>query len=108
MAVMRLDWAGFYYSNLCNPRKRLLMHSGESLILERLLAYLREGGLVQTSGRQCTDATHILGVVKQISSDLRCPPEVIQLARSWLEQYHDVNEPERNTAARQGEGKVHP
>lgn len=74
MAVMRLDckyalrqrleWTGFHYSDLCDFRKRLLKHSGESLIFERLLAYLRERGLVQASGRQRTDATHILGAVK--------------------------------------------
>ncbi len=61
MAVMRLDWkyalrqpldwTGFHYSDLCNFRKRLLEHSGESVIFERLLAYLRERGLVRAGGR---------------------------------------------------------
>jgi transposase len=63
----RLDWTGFHYSDLSNFRKRLLAHGGESLIFERLLAYLRERDLVQAGGRQRTDATPILGAVKPMA-----------------------------------------
>jgi transposase len=93
MAVMRLDWkyalrqhldwTGFHYSDLCNFRRRLLEHGGESLIFERLLAYLRERGVVQAGGRQRTDATHILGAVKQMS-DMEVMREAVRLALSAL------------------------
>jgi transposase len=61
----------------------LLAHGGESLIFERVLAYLRERGLVQASGRQRTDATHILGAVKQMS-DVEVMRESVRLALSAL------------------------
>jgi transposase len=93
MAVMRLDWkyalrqpldwTGFHYSDLCNFRKRLVAHGGESLIFERLLAYLRKRGLVQAGGRQRTDATHILGAVKQMS-DVEVMREAVRMALSAL------------------------
>jgi transposase len=93
MAVMRmdwkyalrqpLDWAGFHFSDLCNFRKRLLAHGQESLIFEQVLAYLRERGLVSGGGRQRTDATHILGAVKQMS-DAEVVREAVRLAISAL------------------------
>ena len=93
MAVMRLDWKyalrqhldwpGFHYSDLCNFRKRLMDHGGDSLVFERLLAYLRDRGLVKAGGRQRTDATHILGAVKQIS-DVEVMREAVRVSLSAL------------------------
>jgi transposase len=74
-----LDWTGFHYSDLCNFRKRLLEHGHESLIFEQLLVYLREQGLVGADGKQRTDATHIIGAVKQMS-DVEVVREGIRLA----------------------------
>jgi len=93
MAVMRmdwkyalrqpLDWSGFHYSDLCNFRKRLVEHGQESMVFERLLEYLRERGLVRAGGKQRTDATHILGAVKQMA-DVEVVREGMRLAISEL------------------------
>ncbi len=89
MAVMRLDWkyalrqplswGGFHYSDLCNFRKRLLAHGQEAVLFEGLLAYLKQRGLVSAGGRQRTDATHIIGAVKQMS-DVEVVREAVRLA----------------------------
>ena len=77
MAVMRLDWKyalrvavngeGFHYSDLCNFRKRLLLHGREGVVFERVVAYLRERGYVKAGGKQRTDSTHIVGQVIDLS-----------------------------------------
>jgi len=77
MAVMRLDWKyalrqevswpGFHYSDLCNFRKRLLVHGRDGVVFESILAYLRERGYVKAGGKQRTDSTHIVGQVMALS-----------------------------------------
>jgi transposase len=77
MAVMRLDWKyalrqavnweGFHYSDVCNFRKRVLVHGREGVVFERVLAYLRERGYVTAGGKQRTDSTHIIGAVSEPS-----------------------------------------
>jgi transposase len=74
---------------LCNFRKRLLEHGGESLVFERLLAHLRERGLVQARGCQRTDATHILGAVKQMS-DVEALREAVPII-AWTSTAFLVN-----------------
>ena len=77
MAVMRLDWKyalrqtvtweGFHYSDLCNFRKRLLLHGQEGAVFEKVLTYLRVRGYVKAGGKQRTDSTHIVGAVMRLS-----------------------------------------
>lgn len=77
MAVTRLDWkyavrqgltwTGFDYSDLCHFRQRLLAVGAEQMMFEQLLKYLREEGSVKRSGKQRTDATHVLGQVAWLS-----------------------------------------
>ncbi len=76
MCKVRLDWqyalrqppgwAGFDYSSLCNFRKRLYAHGQENVIFEQVLSYLQGLGYLK-SGRQRTDATHVLGAVERLN-----------------------------------------
>lgn len=77
MAVTRLDWKyalrqgltwlGFNYSDLCYFRQRLLAVGAEQMMFEHLLTYLREEGYIKRSGKQRSDATHVLGQVAWLS-----------------------------------------
>lgn len=61
----------------------LLEQGQEHFVFEQMLAYLRGRGLVSAGGRQRTDATHILGAVKQLS-DVEVTREAVRLAISAL------------------------
>src|SRR3954470_6948837 len=73
----RIDWkyalglalndAGFHYSVLCEFRARLLEGSLEDLLLEALLTACRTQGLLRRRGRQRTDSTHVLGVLRLLT-----------------------------------------
>ena len=73
----RLDWkyalhlpledGGFHYADLCNFRKRLLVHGKESLLFEELLKQIESLGFLKKRGSQRTDSTHVLAVVQQLS-----------------------------------------
>lgn len=62
-----LDDGGFHYSDLCNFRKRLLLHGKESLLFEELLKEIEALGFLKKRGAQRTDSTHVLAVVRQLS-----------------------------------------
>jgi len=62
-----LDDGGFHYADLCNFRKRLLLHGKESLIFEELLKKIEALGFLKKRGSQRTDSTHVLAVVRQLS-----------------------------------------
>ncbi len=78
-----LDWRGFHYSDLSNFRQRLLENERESVVFERLLAYLREQGYVRGRGKQRTDATKVLGLVAHLSR-LELVWETIRMALGAL------------------------
>src|ERR1051326_6925434 len=93
LAVMRLDWKyalrqdvswnGFHYSDLCNFRKRLLVHGREGVVFERIVTYLRERGYVKAGGKVRTDSTHIVGQVMDLSR-LEVVWEAIRVALNAL------------------------
>lgn len=77
MAVVRMDWKyalrqsltwdGLHYSDLCNFRKRLQAHERGPELLEQVVAYLVKQGFIKSKSKQRTDATHMLGLVEDLS-----------------------------------------
>jgi transposase len=73
----KLDWKyclgleladpGFDFSVLSGFRERLLAGGAERVVFDRLLAQLRELGLVGAGGRQRTDSTHVLGRIRDLN-----------------------------------------
>jgi transposase len=73
----RIDWKyalsleltdpGFDHTVLSEFRSRLLSGAAEQLLLDTLLARLRERGLLSARGRQRTDSTHVLAVVRALN-----------------------------------------
>ena len=109
----RIDWKytlgleltdpGFHYSVLSEFRTRLLQGGLEQQLLDALLAVCRERDWLKARGRQRTDSTHVVGVVRQLNglelvgetlrSGLEClavaAPEWLrsQVAVDWFERY---------------------
>ena len=86
-----LDDAGFHYSVLCEFRARLLDGSLDHLLLEALLAACRTQGLLRRRGRQRTDSTHVLGVLRllnrleQVAETMRAALNALaDAAPDWL------------------------
>ena len=82
---------GFDYSLLCEFRTRLREGAAEFLLLETLLRYCREHGLLRPRGRQRTDATHVLAAVRALNrlemlgETLRHTLDVLaEVAPDWL------------------------
>jgi transposase len=73
----RIDWKyalgleltdpGFDYSVLSEFRTRLIAGGVEHLLLETMLMYLQERGLLQGRGKQRTDSTHILAAIRTLN-----------------------------------------
>jgi transposase len=73
----RLDWKyalgleladpGFNYSGLSEFRMRLIVGGVEHLLLETMLTYLQERGLLKARGKQRTDSTHILAAIRTLN-----------------------------------------
>jgi transposase len=73
----RIDWkyalsleltdAGFDHTVLSEFRTRLLAGGAEQLLLDALLARLRERGLLKARGRQRTDSTHVLAAIRVLN-----------------------------------------
>lgn len=73
----RLDWKyllglpledeGFDASILSEFRTRLVAKGSEDLLLDRLVAVLRERGLIREGGRQRTDSTHVVMTVRVLN-----------------------------------------
>jgi transposase len=86
-----LDDSGFHYSVLCEFRARLLDGSLDHLLLEALLAACRTQGLLRRRGRQRTDSTHVLGVLRllnrleQVAETMRAALDALaDAAPDWL------------------------
>lgn len=64
---LAIDDAGFDASVLSRFRQRLLDGGTEGEILERILRLAHDKQLVKPRGRQRTDATHVLGAVRDLN-----------------------------------------
>ncbi len=92
----RIDWkyvlgleltdAGFDYSVLSEFRERLLSGEKEATLLEKLLARLKQQGLLKARGQQRTDSTHVLVAVRQ----LFCVEIVGEMLRRALNELAEV------------------
>ena len=100
----RIDWkyalgleltdAGFDYSVLSLFRRRLVEGGAEAVLLDALLEACTARGYLRLRGRQRTDATHILGVLRVLNR-LECVAEtlraalnvVAEAAPQWLQQW---------------------
>jgi transposase len=73
----RIDWKyalgleltdpGFDYSVLSEFRTRIIAGGVEHLLLETMLTYLQERGLLKARGKQRTDSTHILAAIRTLN-----------------------------------------
>src|ERR671931_1708281 len=73
----RIDWKyvlsleltdpGFDHTVLSEFRTRLVAGQAEQLLLDTLLARVRERGLLQVRGRQRTDSTHVLAAIRVLN-----------------------------------------
>lgn len=78
-----LDAAAYDPSLLTYFRERLLAHEQGRLVFDTILDGLCDAGLVAKRARQRLDSTHVLGVVRQMSS-LECVRETLRLALETL------------------------
>ena len=78
-----LDAAAYDPSLLTYFRDRLLEHEEGRLVFDTILDGLCDAGLVAKRARQRLDSTHVLGVVRQMSS-LECVRETLRLALETL------------------------
>jgi transposase len=78
-----LDAGAYDPSLLTYFRERLLDHEQGRLVFDAILDGLCEAGLVAKRTRQRLDSTHVLGVVRQMSS-LECVRETLRLALESL------------------------
>ena len=78
-----LDTTAYDPSLLTYFRERLLDHEQGRLVFDTILDGLSDAGLVAQRARQRLDSTHVLGVVRQMSS-LECVRETLRLALETL------------------------
>lgn len=78
-----LDDAAYDPSLLTYFRDRLLAHEQARLVFDTILDGLCDAGLVAKRARQRLDSTHVLAVLKQMSS-LECVRETLRLALESL------------------------
>ncbi len=91
----RLDWKyllgldlcdpGFDYSLLSDFRTRIGEAHAEQRLLERVLDYAQQQGLLKKRGRQRTDSTHVLAAVRSINRFV-CVGETLRQALNVLAQ----------------------
>lgn len=67
LLALPLDDAGFDASVLSEFRTRLLQGQAEHLLFETLLSQFRDYGLLRARGRQRSDSTHVLAVVRALN-----------------------------------------
>ena len=62
-----LDDPGFDYSVLSEFRSRLLEHENAAAMLDKLIAVLKERGLIKSRGKQRTDSTHVFAAIRELN-----------------------------------------
>lgn len=80
---LELDDEGFDFTVLAGFRDRLVAQGLEQEIFARLLARVKELGLVKPGGRQRTDSTHVLGRIRDLNR-LELAGETIRAALEAL------------------------
>ncbi|HLJ69453.1 MAG TPA: IS1182 family transposase [Chloroflexota bacterium] len=85
----RIDWKyalgleltdhGFDFSVLSEFRSRLVQGAAEQLLLDQLLGACKERGYLKARGRQRTDSTHVLGLLRVLNR-LECVAETLRHA----------------------------
>jgi transposase len=73
----RIDWKyllhldleddGFDFSVLSEFRDRVLAHQAGQTLFDKLLAILKEKGLIKAKGKQRTDSTHVLAAIRDLN-----------------------------------------
>ena len=108
----RIDWQyalsleltdeGFNFSVLSQFRTRLLDEGAEQQLFETMLSVFQEKGLLKTRGKQRTDSTHILAVVRilnrlsSVGEAMRAVLNVLaKVAPDWLQKHMEAEWPER-------------
>jgi transposase len=94
---LALDDAGFDASVLSEFRARVVEHGLEEVVLDRLLAALKDKGLVKAGGKQRTDSTHVVAAVRDLNrlelageSVRACVEALAVAAPGWLAGAVDV------------------
>ena len=90
---LELENSGFDSTVLCEFRARLVAGKAEHLVFDKLLDWCRERKMLKARGKQRTDSTHILAVVRGINR-LECVLESMRFALNaiakespnWLNQ----------------------
>jgi transposase len=117
MVARAIDWKyalglaltdpGFDHSVLSRFRDRLLEHGLERQLFDTLLAALVDKGLLGAGGKQRTDATHVIAVVRELNrlelageSVRACLEALAVAAPGWLTQVIDIAEWTRRYGAR--------
>ncbi len=78
----RIDWKyalsleltdpGFDFSILSEFRDRLIKEEGQQQILNKMLQRFQEKGLLKARGKQRTDSTHVLALVRELTRLENC------------------------------------
>ncbi len=82
-----LEWSvpGFDSSVLCEFRTCLLENGAEARLFESMLTRFQERKLLKARGRQRTDSTHMLALIRHLNR-LECCGEALRLALNALAQ----------------------
>jgi transposase len=88
---LSFDAGGFDASVLCEFRKRLIMHSAEARVFERVLIHMHALGLLKRRGTQRTDSLSLLsrardlGRLELVFETMRCALRaLLDAAADWL------------------------
>ncbi|MFJ9682923.1 IS1182 family transposase [Streptomyces sp. NPDC101194] len=117
MVVRAIDWKyalgfeltdpGFDFTVLAKFRARLVEHSMERLVFDRLLEHCRQEELITAGGKQRTDSTHVISAVRDLNrlepagESVRAALEALAAAApTWLGQAMPVAELELRYEAR--------
>jgi transposase len=100
----RIDWKyplgleltdpGFHYSVLSEFRQRLLEHSEEEILLNRILEQCEATGLLKGQIKQRTDSTRVLAKIRSLNrvelageTMRRVLDDIAQIALTWLQAH---------------------
>jgi transposase len=64
---LELDDPGFPFSVLSDFRGRLVVGAAERLLLDQMLEFCKDRGLLKARARQRTDSTHVLAATRDLN-----------------------------------------